>query len=240
MGLAILTRDDAAFVYAQPLEPMEVIAMPVTRTEPPPDPDALARALAEPHDAILVASARGAIAVLEEARKAGTRNGRAITMAEVWAVGPATQLMFVNARTGEYANAASLARALLAARGPNIRVLVPRAEGGREEAIEILRAAGAHVIDVIAYRTVPVSADDPSIADGLAALPRADVVVFFAPSQVAALAALTDLVALRQCVAIGETTAAALRERGIEPAVAAEPTPRGIANAVASVYPRTR
>jgi uroporphyrinogen-III synthase len=40
-------------------------------------------------------------------------------------------------------------------------------------------------------------------------------------------------------VAIGETTAAALRARGVSAvAVAPTPTPEGIAIAVASVYPR--
>ena len=223
MGLAILTRDDVA-AYARALAPMQVIALPVTRTEPPPDPDAVARALAEPHDAVLVASVRAARLVLG-------------TTAEVWAVGPATAALFPAARTPEVADAASLARALLAARGP-VRVLVPRAQEGRDEAIELLRAAGAHVIDVVAYRTVAAAADDPALAAGLAALARADVVVFFAPSQVAAFAALAAFPPV--CVAIGPTTAASLREHRVEPAVAASPTPAGIANAVASVYPARR
>ena len=226
MGLAILTREDVA-AYARALAPLEVIALPVTRTEPPPDPDALARALAEPHDAVLVASARAARCVLG-------------TTAEVWAVGPATAALFPAARTPDVADAASLAHALLAARGP-IRVLVPRAEEGREEAVAILRTAGAHVIEAIAYRTAVVPAGDPTLAAGLAALPRADVIVVFAPSQVAALAMIVSLRALTGTfVAIGPTTAAALRDHGIEPAVAAAPTPEGIANAVAAVYPTRR
>ena len=49
---------------------------------------------------------------------------------------------------------AELARALVASRDlAGKRVLVPRAEDGRDEALEILRAAGAEVVDVIAYRT---------------------------------------------------------------------------------------
>ena len=59
----------------------------------------------------------------------------------------------------------------------------------------------------------------------------------FAPSQVAALAALVDVTRLA-FAAIGETTAAALREAGATIiAVAGAPTPAGIANAVAAVYP---
>jgi uroporphyrinogen-III synthase/uroporphyrinogen III methyltransferase/synthase len=65
------------------------------------------------------------------------------------------------------------------------------------------------------------------------------VCIVFAPSQVAALG---DVAAMQtRFVAIGPTTAAALREAGIaEVAVAATPTPAGIANAVAAVYPPRR
>jgi uroporphyrinogen-III synthase len=124
------------------------------------------------------------------------------------------------------------------------RVLVPRAEAGRDDAIEILRAAGVEVEAVTAYRTVPVAADDPAIARGRALLVagEAAVCVVFAPSQVAALDALVGIRTLAtRFAAIGETTALALREAGAEViAVAASPTPEGIANAVAAVYPATR
>jgi uroporphyrinogen-III synthase len=120
------------------------------------------------------------------------------------------------------------------------RVLVPRAAEGREEAMAILAAAGAEIDDVIAYRTVAAPPDDPAIARGRALLGagEAAVCVVFAPSQVAALAALGPLPAL-PFAAIGETTAAALRAAGaVAVAVAATPTPAGIATAVGSVYPR--
>ncbi|HLL20570.1 MAG TPA: uroporphyrinogen-III synthase, partial [Kofleriaceae bacterium] len=63
----------------------------------------------------------------------------------------------------------------------------------------------------------------------------------FAPSQVRAL---DELVGIRRVVttfvAIGDTTADALREHGADAVVVAPtPTPEGIANAVASVYPPT-
>jgi len=123
------------------------------------------------------------------------------------------------------------------------RVLVPRAEGGREEAIALLRAAGAEVEEVVAYRTEATPAGDPALAEGRAALAAGDaaICVVFAPSQVAALAALVGPAALTALpfAAIGETTAAALRAAGAGAvAVARTPTPAGIASAVASVYPR--
>ncbi|HSK04470.1 MAG TPA: uroporphyrinogen-III synthase, partial [Kofleriaceae bacterium] len=136
----------------------------------------------------------------------------------------------------------SLARALTAARAlAGARVLVPRAEDGRDEAIAHLRAAGAEIDDVVAYRTVAAPADDPALAEGRALLAAgcAAVCVVLAPSQVAALAALVALPPLA-FAAIGETTAAALRAAGATRlAVADTPTPAGIASAVRSVYPRS-
>lgn len=211
MPVAVLTREDVA-AYAAALPGWEVVALPVTTTEPPRDPEALARALATPHDVVFVASARAAQVVRGSDKP-------------IWAVGPATAAMFPSATVGP-GDGASTARALLAAHGP-VRVLVPRAEDGRDDAIAILRAGGATVIDAIAYRTVPRAFDPAPLA-------RADVVVLFAPSQVARVQFTAP------CVAIGETTAAALRAAGHAPAVAATPTPEGIANAIALLYPLGR
>lgn len=229
MPNAVLTRDDvAAYSAALSRLGLETIAMPVTRTAPPPDPGALASALAQHWAAIVVASARAAAAVAA----AGTPHG------EVWAVGPATLRALADGGIGAtYPSGAhdgeSLAKAIVASRSiQGKRVLVPRSETGRAEAADILRAAGAEVVEVIAYRTIaagPVDVDR---------LRDAAVCVVFAPSQVSALTAqlrLADL--LTRFVAIGETTAAALRNAGVDPVVADAPTPEGIARAVGSVYP---
>jgi uroporphyrinogen-III synthase len=128
-------------------------------------------------------------------------------------------------------------------------VLVPRAEAGRPEPVAILRAAGAIVDDVVAYRSQPAPSDDPLLERGLSLLATrtAKVCAIFAPSQVTALAALLGARALAlpalagaiRLAAIGETTADALRAAGVpaaQIAVARAPTPEGIANAVAAVY----
>jgi uroporphyrinogen-III synthase len=248
MAYAVVTRDrQGAAPYAAALAPLglEVVAMPVTRTAPPADPDALARALARGgHAAIVCASARGAAALAAAAAAAAVP---AAALPEVWAVGPATARALEAAGLRAIAppgvrDAGSLARALTAVRAlAGARVLVPRAEDGRDEAIAQLRAAGAEIDDVVAYRTVAAPADDPALAEGrvLLAAGGAAVCVVLAPSQVAALAALVALPPL-PFAAIGETTAAALRAAGATRlAVAATPTPAGIASAVRSVYPRT-
>jgi uroporphyrinogen-III synthase len=134
-------------------------------------------------------------------------------------------------------NGAELADRLVATRSvAGVRVLVPRAEDGREDAIRILRAAGAEVDDVIAYRTVPTRLDDPRLVRGRDALAGvAKVCAVFAPSQVGALEAVVGPLTALACrfAAIGSTTAAALRGRGVSTvAVAPAPTPEGLAQAL--------
>jgi uroporphyrinogen-III synthase len=257
MASAVLTRDplDAA-AYGVLLAPLglDVVAMPVTRTHPPADPAALGRALADGrYDAIVVASPRAAHALARAA---------AGELPEVWAVGAATVRALdiehvVAIAPDDVVDGAGLARALVAARPlAGKRVLVPRAEDGRDEPIEILRAAGADVVAVVAYRTLAMAPDDPRIARGVKLLLEAGAAVtcVFAPSQVAALAEVvrayveTPLMPIERGMelrfpltawcAIGETTAQALRAAGALPvAVAPTPTPAGMARAVATVYP---
>jgi uroporphyrinogen-III synthase len=156
----------------------------------------------------------------------------------------------VGARTAAAARAAGLtaesvgddgvaAATALAARGlAGLTILAPRAEGGRDDALAILAAAGAALIPVVAYRMAPLPATAPAVAAGLAALPDAAACLVFAPSQVAALAALIDLRQAPPLVAIGPTTAAALATRGAPArAVAATPDAAGMAAALAAVYP---
>src|SRR4051812_17033977 len=87
MAFAVLTRDPAdAQAYAGALAPLglEVVAMPVTKTIPPADPDALTRALGTgAFAAVIVASPRAAH---ELARAAGS-----VALPGVWAVGRATK-----------------------------------------------------------------------------------------------------------------------------------------------------
>jgi uroporphyrinogen-III synthase len=254
MPYAVVTRDrEGAAPYAAALAPLglEVVAMPVTRTEPPADPHALTRALARGgHAAIVCASARAAAALVAAMGAVRAQAGDLAgdqALPEVWAVGPATARALAAGRIRAIVpdgvrDGASLAGALASARPlAGARVLVPRAEDGREEAIACLRAAGAEIDDVVAYRTVAAPAGDPALAAGRAALLSggAAICVVLAPSQVAALAALVPLPPL-PFAAIGETTAAALRAAGAGTiAVAVTPTPAGIATAVRSVYPRS-
>jgi len=243
MAYVVITRDvDGGSAYAAALDALglEAVMMPVTQTAPPADPDELVRAMERGgYQAIMCASAKAAGAIIRA--KGHT------PIPEVWAVGPATARVLAEAHLSPILpdtarDGASLARALVSQRElAGKRVLVPRAEDGREDGIAILRAAEIIVDDIVAYRTIPVSADDPAIARGreLLATGQAAVCCVFAPSQVAALDALIGVRSIdTRFAAIGETTADALRDAGAEViAVAATPTPEGIANAVAAVYP---
>jgi uroporphyrinogen-III synthase len=243
VAYAVITREAggaAPYAVAFAGIGLEALALPVTCTAPARDPGELVRALKHGgHVAILVASVRAAVA-LQAAR------GHA-ALPEVWAVGPATaralETAGIPARIPPVAgDAATLARALVAERPiAGHRVLVPRAEEGRDEGIAILRAAGALVDAITAYRTVPAAADDPALAHGLTLLRRGEVAVcaVFAPSQVAALDVLVGVARITASfAAIGETTAAALRAAGAAVvAVAETPTPEGLAKAASVVYP---
>lgn len=256
MAFAVLTRDEAdAKAYAAALAPLGlmVVAMPVTKTAPAADPRALATALdGDVYAAILVASPRAAHELARAASATTSARQALLELPEIWAVGPATKRALDIAQLPaqhppDVRDGVELAKALVAQRDvKGKRVLVPRAEEGRVESLEILRAAGATVVDVIAYRTVAVAGDDPALAQGadLLLAGQAAVCAMFAPSQVTALAAVVSArgralaeLATRFC-AIGETTASAARNAGIrEVAIAAAPTPEGMAQAVRSVYP---
>jgi uroporphyrinogen-III synthase len=242
---AVLTRDSARVErYVAPLAELGLMTVPtpVTRTEPagPGDRALLATACRGELDWVLVASAR-AVAPLVEAAGGALR-------ARVLAVGQATaDALAVAGIIAEVAGGGGAAAAdALVARGAR-RVLVPRAEGGRDEAIERLRAAGAEVLAITAYRTVARPPGDPALGIGLDLIAHrhAAVCALFAPSQVAAVATLLaargaaiDVLGGAVVAAIGPTTAAALTERGVRvDAVAATPDPEAMARALAAVYP---
>ncbi|MBI4617752.1 MAG: uroporphyrinogen-III synthase [Planctomycetes bacterium] len=121
------------------------------------------------------------------------------------------------------------------------RVLFPRAERAREELPAALRAAGADVDEVVVYRTVP---DESAPAGELARESEAGgtlLVVFSSPSAVRSFAGLFGEGVLAgapyQAAAIGPTTSAAIRELGGRVAIeAAEPSARGLADAIRAFY----
>lgn len=125
-------------------------------------------------------------------------------------------------RAPDLVPAAASGDALAAALAPavhGLRVLVPRAEESRPELVEGLARAGAQVESPVAYRTV--ASPPGSLAPLRAALAAdsVDAVAFASPSAVrgvvAALGPEARLLARTVLAAIGPTTGAELRARGL-------------------------
>lgn len=91
---------------------------------------------------------------------------------------------------------------------PGKRVLFPHADGADPSTVESLREAGAEVIALVVYETRPTAPEQEPV----------DAVMFGSPSAVAGwcLSRSLDGITL---AAIGETTGAALADRGREPDV---------------------
>jgi uroporphyrinogen III methyltransferase / synthase len=105
-------------------------------------------------------------------------------------------------------------------------VLLPRGDRAAPELPRALRAAGAEVTEVVAYRTVTGQGNSEAIE--LIRGGRVDVVAFASPSAFhhfveslgkKAIAGIGGAVAF---AAIGNTTAAAIRDAGFEASIVAE------------------
>lgn len=193
----------------------DVLVMPCVRSEPLADTRALSAALTSlgASDLLVLTSRAGAEAVAPFA-----------PAAPVAAVGPATarraralglRVAFVPA----HADGATLARELPLPAG---QVLFARSDLAEREPLDILRARGARVREVVAYRTVPGLKGDAAAL--VAALERGRVAILLAsPSAVRALSQAIGAgpLAAAALVAIGPRTRLAVRQHlGLDAIVA--------------------
>lgn len=103
------------------------------------------------------------------------------------------------------------------------RVLFPRAAHSRESIQQLLRGK-IEVLDLVVYH---------NLIDAAAPRPEADVLVFTSPLNAQAYFAQRTPAPGAIIIAIGQTTAAALKNLGVrEVIIAAEPSERGLAQAV--------
>jgi uroporphyrinogen III methyltransferase/synthase len=225
----------------------EPVIAEVTRIEPV-DAAALAAALlAAPRPRWIAFTSANAVTVTLDALEAAGRDARALAGVRLAAVGAATAAALrarglVADLTPRERTGAGLGAALRAA-DPELagaRVILPRAEEGRDELAEALAAAGADVVTLAAYRTSAAPAADLAWLGERLAAGDIQVLTFFAPSQVAAALALAPPAALnraRLIAAVGPTTADALRERGVRvDVVAAAPSAEALAADIAHHY----
>ncbi|MGD8396057.1 MAG: uroporphyrinogen-III synthase [Candidatus Eiseniibacteriota bacterium] len=244
---------------------IEVLALPTIRIDPPADREALARAAAvlEEFDWVVLTSTNAARALVHCRRPPWPASLQVACVGRATAAAVEQHGQRVHLVPGEQHGAG-----LLAALSPRleegraetppgtallhqaVRVLLPLSSIARRTVPDGLRAAGAEVVEVEAYRTVPDEAGARRLLDGVRS-GTIDAVVVTSPSSLAALleaaAADTSRHAGRApdapgptapapsghtaawpyrvpLVAIGATTAAAMREHGVEPAAEA-PSP---------------
>ena len=242
----VVTRDEAEDGPLSTLladHGFRVLHWPTIRTAPPEDPGPLEAALAglDDYDWAVFTSPRAAAAVagLEPPPAlsvAAVGETTAEALAEVgWVVDlvPATQ-------TGE-ALVVALAEAGV---GEGDRVLFPASAIARDTVPDGLERLGAEVTEVVAYRTEPAPLDVASCRVALES-GAVEVLTFTSPSTVQNLQAalgpqLFALAARRaRAVAIGPTTAEAVRAAGFDDVIVAEPhSLEGLAARVADLAGR--
>jgi uroporphyrinogen III methyltransferase/synthase len=211
----------------------DAVLAPLIRLAPPDDPAALDVALDHlvDYDAIVFTSANAVRFTAQRARERAV--ALATGRAHVVCVGPATAQAALEA--GLPVHSAPPARydaeavlALLLADGDvrGKRFLVPRSDLARDVLPDGLRAAGARVDAVVAYRNAPAEVDRDWLLGELSA-GRLDVLTFASPSAAQRFCALLDDAARRDAArctiaAIGPVTARALAAAGLPAHVVAQ------------------
>lgn len=212
----------------------DTIEAPMIRIVPPEDLGPLVRAAREP-DAFdwIVFTSANAVDAFIGALLTGSRDVRALSGPRLCAVGPGTaQALTRYGLTADLVPAEHRAEAVLAALADRVtldgaRVLLPRADIGREVIAEGLRGAGSVVTDVVAYRTVPEDTQEHGYPDvyGMLLEGQIDVVTFTSASAVRQFSRLygaeqvSDLLGRTAVAVIGPVTAEAAAQLGIPVAI---------------------
>lgn len=223
-------------------EPVEV---PVLEIRPPANPEPLDRALREfdNYDWLILTSANTVRALMERVAAQGI-SFEDVHMPQVAAIGEATATAALNAGfavavTPETYVAESLVESL-ASLVIKKRILIARAEVARDVIPDALRAAGAEVDVVDAYRNVLPEAAPELLRNALRT--GIDAATFTSSSSAAHLSEAARAAGIAfpfagvPAVSIGPITSATLRELGWEPAAEASTSDiAGLIEAVASL-----
>lgn len=189
------------------------------------------------YDWVIFTSQNGVAAFWQRLEALG-QDGRVLRGVRVAAIGPATAAALrAQGIEPDYVPEEFVAEAILAGLEDVVgqRILLPRADIARKVLVEELRAQGAQVDEVAAYRTLPADGPQPDLG-------RADVITFTSSSTVRNFvqavggpAALNGL--LVAC--IGPITAATCRQLGLIPDIVAEEyTIEGLVRALLAYFAR--
>jgi uroporphyrinogen III methyltransferase/synthase len=233
----------------------EAIIAPMIRIEPPDDyaPLDAACARAGTFDWIVFSSVNAVDAFMQRLH-AGGRDLRALASARICAVGPATaerlrrREVSVDLVPAEY-RAEAVVGAITETSDPSgLKVLLPRADIGREVIAAELRNRGADVAEVIAYRTVvaePEREGEPDIYRMLLDR-RIDVVTFTSASAVRNFVKIVgaepaaDLLRATPVASIGPVTAEAAAQAGIRTTIVpAQYTVAALVDAIVEHFEKT-
>jgi uroporphyrinogen III methyltransferase/synthase len=191
------------------------------------------------YDWVIFTSTNGVRFFWERLDQTG-RDARAFAGARLGAIGPVTAWeLTARGLRPDLVPKQYVAEAILEEIGgvEGQRILLPRADIARPLLAEGLRAAGAEVDEVAAYRTVPASAEDAQEIQEMLAVGELDVLTFTSSSTVrnfvAALEPLPELPEGTVVACIGPITAQTARELGLPVHVSAdEHTIEGLLQAV--------
>ncbi|MEJ2218416.1 MAG: uroporphyrinogen-III synthase [Gemmatimonadota bacterium] len=236
----------AEFVEALEALGAEVVAFPTIRIVAPEDPEPLRRAVADlaSYDWLVLTSSNGVARFWNELQRAGV-DAAALSGLRIACVGTSTaaaveahgaRVSVVPAKhVGEGLLEAMVATGAVA----GARILLPRAAEARDVLPDGLRAEGALVDDVAAYRTVPDTEGAAAMRSWLAA-GEIDVLTFTSSSSVRNFVETVGGDVGGACVAvIGPVTGDTARELGLDVQVQAEPhTVPGLVQALAAWYDR--
>jgi uroporphyrinogen III methyltransferase/synthase len=224
----------------------DAIPLPTIEVRPAADPAPQDRAIGslESYDWLIFTSANGVRFFLEHLDRSG-RDLRGLR-ARLCAIGPATRAALqalhlkVDLMAEEYV-AEGLLSAFSAYDLTGCRMLLPRAAMARDTVPEGLRARGAHVDVVEAYRTV-IPEEAAASAAAIFAERRPDWITFTSSSTVRHFVQIAGAEALRgvKVASIGPVTSATARSLGVEVTAEAEVyTADGIVQAILAAVART-